>query len=65
MVPKILLEKRVTRACNLEIIISKLGHWQESSLVILLEVDKRSEVGFYDAILPVGLPVSLRIKCGG
>lgn len=59
------LKKRVTGTCILSIVISKLGHWQEPSPVILFEIDKGSEVGFHRAILPLGLVVGLRVEGGG
>ena len=49
----------------LSIVISKVGHRQESSLVILLEVDKRLEIRFYRTILTFCLAVCLQVKGGG
>ena len=46
------------------IIISIFGHWQEPSLIILLEIDKSSEIGYYGTDLPFGLAVSLRMEGG-
>lgn len=42
-----------------EIVISKLDHWEESSLVILLVIDKISKVGFHDAFLFFSLAIRL------
>ena len=49
----------------LGIIISKFGHWQEPSLIVLLEVDKCLEVGFHYMILLFCLTVCLQVKDGG
>ena len=64
MIVIVQLKKHVTDARVLCIIISKLGYWQEPSPVILLEVDKDSEVRLHGAILPFGLPIYLRMEGG-
>ena len=64
MIVAVQLERRVTGAYVFCIVISKLGHWQELSLVILLEVDKVLEIHFHSAVLPLGLPICLQIKGG-
>ena len=64
MIAAVQLERRVTGACVFCIFISKLGHQQEPSLVILLEVDKALEIRLHGAVLPLGLPVCLRMKGG-
>ena len=46
------------------IIVSKLRYWWKPGLVILFEVDKCSKVGFYSAILPLGLTVCLMVERG-
>lgn len=55
----VLLKKSIINICIFVIIISKLGYKQEFHLVILLEVDKDSEVGFYYAVLSFVLAVNL------
>ena len=52
----------MTGVCILYIVISKLGHWQEFSLVTLLEVDKDLEICLYGAVLLLGLPVCLQME---
>ena len=47
---------------NLGIIISKLGHWFKLASIILLEIDKDSEIRFYCAFLSLSLTVSLKMK---
>ena len=49
-------------ACILGVIISKLGYWQESWLIILFEVDKISKIGLYGTILLFCLIVCLRME---
>ena len=49
----------------LNIVIGKLRYGKKSCLIILLKVDKGSEVGFYRTILPLNLAVRLRIESGG
>ena len=62
MIAAVQLKRRVTGACVLRIVISKLGYWQEPSSVILLKVDERSEIRHHGAVLPVGLPLYLQMK---
>ena len=62
MIAEVQLEKHVTGACVLRIVISELSHWQKPILVILLEVDKGLEVRLHGAVLPLGLPVCLRME---
>ena len=46
----------------LGIVVCKLDYWQELYSIILLEINKSSEIGFYHTILTLGLSVYLRIK---
>ena len=46
----------------LGIVVSKLRHEKKSCPIILLEVDKGFEVGFYHTILPLNLAVCLRVE---
>ena len=64
MIAAIQFERHVTNACILRIVISELGHRQEPSPVILLEVDKGSEVHLHSAVPPLDLPVCLRMEGG-
>ena len=52
-------------ACIFGIIISKLGHGQESGPIILFKIDEDSKIGLYGTILPFCLAVCLRVKSGG
>ena len=49
----------------LGIIVDKLRHEKKPCSIILLEVDKSSEVGFHCAILPFGLTVRLYVEGNG
>ena len=44
------------------IVVGKLRHKKKPCLIILLKVDKSSEVGFYCIILPFNLPVRLGVE---
>ena len=46
------------------IIVSKLRHGKKPCPIILLKVDKSSEVGFYYTILPFSLAVYLWVEGG-
>ena len=48
-----------------DVVVGKLCHRKKPYPIILLKVDKSSEVGFYYTILPFGLPVRLRVESGG
>lgn len=52
----------MTDAYILNIIICKLGYWQEFYLIILLITNKYSKVGFHNAKLLFGLIISLRME---
>ena len=62
MIATVQFKRHVTGACVLCIVISKLGHRQEPSLVILFKVDKGLEVALYGTILAHCLTVSLQVK---
>ena len=51
-----------TSACIIGIVVRKLGHWQESYLVILFEIDKGLNVYLHCAVLSFGLAVCLRME---
>ena len=59
MISTVKLKRRVANASIFSIILSKLYHRQKLYLVILLEVDKNSKVGFYCAVLSLDLAVHL------
>ena len=65
MISAIELEKYVAGAGILGIVVSKLRHGKKPCPIILLEVDKGSEVGFHRTILPLNLAVRLRVEGGG
>ena len=65
MVAAVQLKGCVAGASVFRIIISEFSHRKESCLVVLLEGDKGTEVGFHRAVLPLDLAVSLRVEgCG-
>ena len=51
--------------CIFSIIISKLGYQQELYPVILFEVDKKLEVGFYHIVLMFALTICLKMESYG
>ena len=64
MIATIHLEKCMTGARVIDIIIRELGYCEEPGLIVLLEIDKSLEVGFHGTVLPFGLAVGLRIEGG-
>ena len=65
MVAAVQLKRSVTGAGIFRIVIGEFSHRKESCPVVLLEVDKGSEVSFYGAVLPLGLTICLRVEGGG
>ena len=65
LVSAVEFEKSVAGANILGIIIGKLCHGKKLCLIILLKVDKGSEIGFYFTILFLCLIVHLRLEGGG
>ena len=65
MVAAIQLERGVAGARILGIVISELGHGQESGPIVLFKVDESSEVRFHCTILSFRLAVRLRVKGSG
>ena len=53
------LKRRIANTSILGIIIGKFCHEKKPCRIILLEVDKNLEIGFYCAILLFGLTVRL------
>ena len=62
MISIIELEKCVTGAGILGIIIGKLCHGKKPCPIILLKIDKGSKIGFHGTILPFGLTVRLWVE---
>lgn len=46
----------------LSVVVREIYHWQEFYLVVLLLIDKNTQISFYCAILPIGLAGCLQIK---
>ena len=65
MISAIELKKCIAGAGILGIVVNELCHEKKLCPVILLEVDKGLEVGFYRTILPLSLAVCLRVEGGG
>ena len=65
MISAIKLEKCVANAGILGIIVGKLRYEKKSCPIILLKVDKSSEIGFHCIILPLSLAVCLRVEGNG
>lgn len=58
-------KKCVTRTRSFDVIVSKLGYWWESCLVVLFVIYQDSEIRLYNAILLFGLAISFWVKgCG-
>ena len=64
MISTIELEKYVANAGIFGIVVGKLRHEKKPCPIILLKVDKSSEVGFHYTILPLSLAIYLQIKGG-
>ena len=62
MISAIELKRYVASASVLGIVIGKLCHRKKPCPIILIKVDKGSEVGFHCTILPFGLPVCLGVE---
>lgn len=59
------LERRVTGARILGVVVRKLGHLQEPSPVNLFVVDEGLGLCLHRVVLPFGLSVGLGIEGGG
>ena len=64
MISAIELERCVAGAGIFGIVVSKLRHGKKPCPIILLKVDKGSEVGFHRTILSLSLAVCLRVEGG-
>ena len=64
MISAIELKKCVAGAGILGIVVSELRHGKKLCPIILLKVDKGSEVGFHRTILPLSLAVRLWVEGG-
>ena len=62
MISTIEPEKYVAGTTIFGIIIGKLYHKKKPCLIILLKVDKSSEIGFDYTILPLNLAIYLRVE---
>ena len=62
MISAIELKKYVAGAGIFGVIIGKLRHKMKPCLIILLKVEKSSEIDFYCIILSFGLPVCLGVE---
>lgn len=62
VVAAVQLKECIAGASIFRIIIGKSNHWKDLCLVVLLEIDKSTEVSFYYIVLPLSLAVSLRVK---
>ena len=62
MIAIVQLEKWVTGAGVLRIIISTFSNWEEPGPIILLEINKDPEVGLHGVVLLFCLTISLRVK---
>ena len=65
MISTIKFKKCVAGASILDVNVGELRHGKKSYLIILLEVDKGSKIGFYCTILPFGLTVCLWMEGDG
>ena len=59
------LKKYVIDTSIFKIIISKFCYEKKLYLIILIEVDKNLEIGFYYTILPFNLAIYLQVKGNG
>ena len=64
MIAIIQLERNIAGARVFGLIISKLSYWWKPGPIILLEIDKSSNVCFPGTVLLFGLAVSLRMEGG-
>lgn len=55
-------EQSIACAAVFSIMIGKLSHWQQTSLVVLFIVDKSLKISFYCTILAICLAISLRVE---
>lgn len=55
-------KKYVAIAYILGVVVGKFSCWEKPSPIILLIVDKISEVGLHHSILPLRLAVNLRVE---
>ena len=62
MVAIVQLKRRIASAHIFSIVESILSHWQELCPVILFEIDKSLDIGFYWIVLTFGLAVCLRME---
>ncbi len=56
------LKKNKANACIFCIAVSKFSYWKNLNPIILLVIDKSSEINYYCTLLPLSLAINLRIK---
>lgn len=44
------------------IVVSKFSYWEEPNPIVLLVIDKNSEVSLYCIVLSLGLVINLRME---
>ena len=64
MISAIKFKRCVVGAGIFGIIVSELCHRKKPCPIILLEVNKSSEIGFHRTILPLSLAVRLQVEGG-
>ena len=58
------LKRSIVDTSTLCMVIGKLYHEQQLSLIILIIVDKGPKIGFYSLILPFYLSICLKVEGG-
>ena len=56
------LKRYIANTCIFGIIVSKLNYWSKTGSIILLKVNKRLKVDFYNAYLLFYVAINLKIK---
>ena len=64
MISAIELEKYMAGASILSIVVGKLRYEKKLCPIILLKVDKSSEIGFHCTFLPLSLAIYLQLEGG-
>ena len=65
MVAAVQLKEYVSDAGNFCIIVSKFSYQKELYPVVLLEIDKSTEISFHCTVLPFSLTVSFKVEGSG
>ncbi len=61
VVAKVELKKRMANTCIFSIIVGKLSHQKEISLIVLFLIDEGFEVGLYSTILSFSLAINFKV----